>query len=129
MRIAFGIFIIGHAFIHLMFVGQALRWFENRPGSRWPDGAALFPSSIPDGMIRAFAAASIGLTGIAMVVGGVGVILQADWSTRVVIGSAVLVSIAHAAFWNGDWKTSPDQGLYGVIINVAVIVAMLVVRA
>jgi hypothetical protein len=121
VRIAFGIFIIGHALIHLMFVGQALRWFENRPGSIWPDGAVLFPSSFPVGVVRAFAVISIGLTGIAMVVGGIGVILQADWSTQVVVGSAVLVSIAHALLWNGDWRTSPDQGLFGVIINAIII--------
>jgi hypothetical protein len=120
MRTVFGIFIVGHALIHLMFVGQALRWFQNRPGSTWPDGAALF-SSVPVGAVRAFAAISVGLTGIAMVVGGVGVILHADWSTQVVVGSAVLVSVAHIILWNGDWRTAHDQGAFGVIINAVII--------
>jgi hypothetical protein len=39
MSIFAGIFFILHALVHLLYAGQALRYFELRPGLTWPDGA------------------------------------------------------------------------------------------
>jgi len=125
VRIAFGIFIIFHALVHAMYVGQALRWFELRPGLTWPDGSWVL-SSLSDTGVRLFAALSIGLCSLTMIVGAAGYLANASWGGWVVIASAALVSVIHALLWSGKWAQFGDQGGYGVIINAAIIAVILV---
>jgi hypothetical protein len=125
VRIAFGIFIIFHALVHAMYVGQALRWFELRPGMTWPSGSWAL-SSFSDNGVRLFATLSIGLCSIAMIVGAAGYLANASWGGWVVIASAALVSLVHALLWSGAWTEFGDQGGYGVIINAAIIAVILV---
>ncbi len=127
MRIALGIFIIFHALVHAMYVGQALRWFELRPGMPWPDGSAVL-GSLSDGAVRAFAAISIGACSIAMIAGAAGYLAGAEWGTWTVVGSATLVSVAHALLWSGKWSQFGDHGGYGVAINVALVAVLLATR-
>ncbi len=128
MRFAAGAFIAFHGLVHLMYVGQALRWFELRPAMAWPIGARLLPSGISDGALRSFAAITIGITSATLIAGGVGILLTAGWGGWVTIASAILVSLLHILLWDGDMKTSTDQGLYGVIINVIIVVWILAAR-
>jgi hypothetical protein len=39
MRIVFGILLLIHGLIHLLYSGQSARRFELQPGMVWPDGA------------------------------------------------------------------------------------------
>ena len=126
MSIAVGIFIILHALVHAMYVGQALRWFELRDGMVWPVGARFLPSGISDAAVRTLAAITIGITSLAFVAGGVGILVGAGWGGWVTITAAIVVSLLHVLLWNGDRKTAPDQGLYGVIINAVIVVWILV---
>ncbi len=127
MRIALGIFIILHALVHAIYVGQALRWFELRPGMTWPDGSWAL-GSLSDGAVRALAAISIGLCSVAMIVGAAGYLAGAGWGTWTVVGSATLVSAFHALLWSGKWSEFGDQGGYGVVINVAIAAVLLATR-
>lgn len=128
MRILVGALIILHGLVHLMYVGQALRWFELRAGMEWPIGARFLPSRLSDVRLREFAAVTVGTTSLALVVGGVGILLDSEWAPWLTIASATLVSFLHVLLWNGDRKTSPDQGLYGIIINAIIVVWVLVAR-
>ncbi|MFZ0491665.1 MAG: hypothetical protein WAM81_00540 [Acidimicrobiia bacterium] len=94
----------------------------------WPIGARLLPSGISDGALRSFAAITIGITSATLIAGGVGILLTAGWGGWVTIASAILVSLLHILLWDGDMKTSTDQGLYGVIINVIIVVWILAAR-
>jgi len=125
VRIAFGIFVIFHALVHAMYVGQALRWFELRPGLTWPDGSWVL-SSLSDTGVQLFAALSIGLCSLTMIVGAAGYLANASWGGWVVIASAALVSVIHALLWSGKWAQFGDHGGYGVIINIAIIAVVLV---
>lgn len=124
MRYVAGAFIILHGLVHAMYVGQALRWFELRDGMTWPTGARFLPTGLPGGAVRVFAAAAIGITSLALVAGGLGILLGADWGSWLTVAAAIVLSVLHILLWNGDLKTAPDQGLYGVVIN-AVIVAVI----
>jgi len=57
-----GIFFILHAFVHLLYAGQALRLFELRPGLTWPDGAWLFSRLLGDETTRSLATVFLALT-------------------------------------------------------------------
>ncbi len=127
MRTAFGIFIIFHALVHAIYVGHALRWFELRPGMPWPDGSWAL-GSLSDGAVRIFAAISIGLCSIAMIVGAAGYLAGAGWGMWAVVGSAILVSVVHALLWSGKWGEFGDHGGYGVVINIALAAVLLATR-
>jgi hypothetical protein len=102
-----------------MYVGQALRWFELREGMTWPDGTALLPVSSKT-TLHAIAAVAIGVSSLALVAGGVGIALDAAWGRPVTLVAAIAASVFHILLWNGDVRTAPDQGLYGVIINIEI---------
>jgi hypothetical protein len=124
MRIAAGVFIALHGLVHAMYVGQALRWFELREGMTWPDGACLLPV-FSNTTLHVVAAVTIGVSSLALVAGGVGIALDAGWGRPVTLVAAVAASVFHIVLWNGDIRTAPDQGLYGVIINIVIVVWIL----
>jgi hypothetical protein len=128
MRIAFGIFVVFHGLVHFMYVGQALRWFELRPNMPWPIGSWAL-SSLSDGALRAFSAVTVGVASLGIALGGVGLLVDWGWSDWVAIGGAALASVAHILLWSGKWSEAADHGAYGVVINAAVIAAILVIRS
>ncbi|MCJ7827267.1 MAG: hypothetical protein MUP36_03395 [Demequinaceae bacterium] len=128
MRVFLGIFLIFHGMVHAIYIGQALRWFELRPGMPWPTGAWTL-ASLSDGTLRAFASVTIGVASLGLMLGGAGMLFKWGWADWVAIGGAVLASVVHVLLWNGKWAEAADHGGYGVIINVAAIVAILVVRS
>jgi hypothetical protein len=81
-----------------------------------------------DGGIRTFAAISIGLASLALMVGGTAMLFGAGWADWVAIGGAALASVAHILLWSGKWTEFADHGGIGVLINVAAIAAILVLK-
>ncbi|MFO7632192.1 MAG: hypothetical protein R6W76_06625 [Caldilinea sp.] len=61
MTILTGLFLILHALVHLLYAGQALRFFELRPDLTWPDGSWLFSRLLGDPATRWLAAGSLTL--------------------------------------------------------------------
>ena len=121
MTIAVGVFVAMHGLVHAMYVGQALRWFELREGMTWPAGARFLPA-IPDTALRVSAAITVGVSSLALVAGGIGIAMGTGWGPAVTLVAAIVVSVAHLVLWDGDVKTFPDQGLYGIVINVVIVV-------
>ena len=121
MTTAVGVFIAMHGLVHAMYVGQALRWFELRDGMTWPQGARFLPA-IPDTALRVSAAITVGVSSLALVAGGIGIALGTAWGPTVTIVAAAVISVVQLVLWNGDMKTFPDQGLYGIVINVIIVI-------
>jgi hypothetical protein len=127
MTIAVGVFVAMHGLVHAMYVGQALRWFELREGMTWPVGARFVPA-IPDAALRVSAANAVGVSSLALVVGGIGIAMDAGWGPTVTLVAAIVASVVHLLLWDGDVKTFPDQGLYGIVINVVIVVWIVATR-
>ena len=127
MTIAVGVFVAVHGLVHAMYVGQALRWFELRDGMTWPV-EARFLSAIPEATLKVSAAIAVGVSSLALVAGGIGISVDAGWGPTVTLVSAIVVSVLHFVLWDGDVKTFPDQGLYGIVINVVIIVWIATIR-
>lgn len=121
-----GIFFILHAFVHLLYAGHALRFFELRPGLTWPTGALLFSWLLGDASIRWLAAVSLALAALGFLAAGLGLFFGAGWAQTVTLGAAGLSVLMYLLFWDGKFQALPDKGGIGLLISLGILVAVLV---
>ena len=128
LKVLVGVFIVLHGLVHLLYFGQSQRFFELQPGMVWPDGSWAFSKLLGDETIRLLGSASCVLAALGFVVGGIGVLVNQHWWRSPAIVASVLSSMAFILLWNGRMQKVHDQGAIGVLINVAIVVAALIVQ-
>lgn len=126
LRIIVGIFIVLHGLVHLLYSGQSQRLFELQPGMVWPDGSWAFSRLFGDETIRMLASVSMVLAAIGFVAGGAGILVRQAWWRPVVLGSAAFSAVIIVLFWDGVLRNLDDKGAIGLLINLAILVAVLV---
>ena len=125
MQIVAGIFLILHGLVHLLYAGQAFRYFELRPGMIWPDASWLFSKLIKKEAVRWLAAISLALAALGFVAGGVGLFAQAEAWHPVAVYASIFSTVVFALFWDGKFNALADQGGIGLLIDVIVLAAAL----
>jgi hypothetical protein len=128
IRILFGVFLVLHGLIHLLYFGQNARFFELRPGMVWPDGSWAFSRLLGDGTTRMLASVFLILAAFAFVAGGAGVLLRQPWWRSAAVGAAVFSTVIYLLFWDGAWRNLADKGLIAILINAAILAALLVLQ-
>ena len=123
-----GIFIVLHGLVHLLYFGQSARYFELQPGMIWPDGSWAFSRLLGDEAGRNLASILLILVAIGFVAGGIGIFVRQAWWRPVVIGSAAFSALIFILFWDGIAQSLDDKGGVGLMINVAILVAVLILR-
>jgi hypothetical protein len=68
------------------------------------------------------------LAALGFVTGGIGMLLGQTWFRPLAVGSAVFSSVVILLLWNGKMQRLDDQGLIAVLINVAILIALLILR-
>ncbi len=126
LRFLFGVFIILHGLVHLLYFGQSQRRFELRPGMVWPDSSWTFSRFLGVRALRWLASLAFVLAAIGFIAGGVGILLSLSWELTIVLGAAVFSSLVYILFWDGKLQKLDDQGGIGVLINLAIIIAVLI---
>ena len=127
LKFVVGVFMILHGGVHLLYMGQSRRLFELQPGLAWPDGSWAFARLLGDEGTRSLASVACVLAGLGFMVGGLGILLGQTWWRPAVVGSAVFSSVLYLLLWNGKMQAMDDQGFVGILINGAILVAVLVV--
>jgi len=125
MRLAFGALLVAHGLVHLLFAAQSLRLLELRPGMTWPDRAWALSWSTGKRGVRLVAAVLLALAAAGFVVSGLTLVFRQPWWQAVVLSAASVSTAAFVLLWNGRLRALGDQGLYGVLINAAILVAVL----
>lgn len=128
MRMLFGLFIVLHGLVHLLYLGQSARLFEMQPGMSWPDGSWALSVFLGNASIRNLANASLVAAALGFIAAGAGLFAQQDWWQSAVIGAAVFSSGIYILFWDGVLQSLDDKGGVGILINLAILVALLVFR-
>jgi len=128
LRIIIGVFMVLHGLVHLLYSGQSWRLFELQPGMVWPDGAWVLSKLVGDETIRILASIFMVLAAIGFVAGGAGILVRQAWWRPVVLGSASFSAVIVVFFWNGTMQKLNDQGAIALLINLAILVAVLVLR-
>ena len=126
MRFIFGIFIVLHGLVHLLYFGQSRRLFELQPGMVWPDGSWAFSKLLGDDVTRLLASISCVLAAIGFVAGGTGILVSQAWWRPLVMGSAAFSAAIFVLFWDGELRKLDEKGGIALPINIAILVAALV---
>jgi hypothetical protein len=123
-----GIFCVLHGLVHLLYAGQSRRLFELRPGMVWPDGSWLFSKLLGDETARLLASILLALATLGFMAGGLGLLIRQDWWRPMTVGAAVLSAAIYILFWDGKFQALNDKGGIGLLINLALVVAVLVLK-
>ena len=128
LRYITGGFLILHGLAHLLYFGQSWRGFQLQPGLLWPDGSWVFAKLLGNDPTRVVASFSLVVAAIGLAVGGIAILLGQAWWQPLVIGSLIFSSLLYIAMWNGRIERLSDQGVIGLLINLAILIAVLVFR-
>ena len=126
--IIFGIFLILHGLVHLLYSGQSLRLFELQPGMTWPDGSWAFAGLLGNEATRFLASTLLILAAIGFVAGGIGIFASQAWWRSTVLGSAAFSAAIFILLWDGHLQSLANKGLVGILINLVILIALLVFR-
>jgi hypothetical protein len=123
-----GIFFVLHGLVHLLYFGQSRRLFELRPKMVWPDSSWAFSKLLGDETTRLLASISLVLAAIGFVAGGVGIFIRQAWWRPMVVGSAAFSTLIFIFFWDGKLQALDDQGWVGLLINLAILIAVFLLK-
>ncbi len=124
-RILFGVFVVLHGLVHLLYLGQSQRFFEMQPGMVWPDGSWAFSGLLGNGSTRLLASICLVLAAVGFVAGGVAIFWRQVWWQPVVVGASIFSSVLYVLLWDGGLQNLDDKGGVGLLINAALLTAVL----
>ena len=127
-RIIVGVFLVLHGLVHLLYLGQSARFFELQPGMTWPAGSWAFSKFLGDKAARTLASILCVLAALGFVIGTAGLLASQSWWRAAVVVPAVLSAVLYILFWNGHLQHLDHQGGVGVLLDVAILIAVLVFR-
>jgi len=92
----------------------------------WPDDSWAFSKVFGNGATRVLASVACVLAAIGFVAGSIGLFATQAWWHPVVVGSATFSAVIFVLLWDGRLRALANKGLLGILINVAILVALLV---
>lgn len=128
IKVIAGVFLVLHGLVHLLYFGQSARFFELQPGMSWPDGSWAFSRLLGDNGTRTLASIFCIVVAAGFVMGGAGIFFSQSWWRSAVVASAAFSGILYILFWNGRTKYLDGQGAIGLVIDIAILVAVTVFR-
>jgi hypothetical protein len=128
LRVIIGVFLVLHGLVHLLYFGQSARFFELQPEIAWPDGSWVFSKFLAEAATRWLAGISCILAALGFVIGGAGILAGLTWWRPVVVVSAAFSALIFILFWNGKLQKLDNQGAIAILINAAILIAVLAFR-
>jgi hypothetical protein len=120
-----GILIVLHGLVHLWYFTLSRGLIEFQPEMGWTGRSWLFSNFLGNATTRALASVLYLLATAGFVAGGIGIIGQQVWWQTVVVGSAMFSTAIILLFWDGNTQMMVQKGLLGLLINIAILVALL----
>ena len=118
-----------YGLVHLLYFGQSRRLFQLQPEMMWPAGSWLLSGLLGDKATRSLASIACLLAALGFVAAGVSLLLMQGAWRPIAVSVAAFSSLVYVLFWNGRMHKLADQGAIAVLINAAIVVAILAVRS
>ncbi|MEJ2737410.1 MAG: hypothetical protein P8189_28285 [Anaerolineae bacterium] len=128
LRFIAGVFIVLHGLVHLLYFGQSRRLFELQAGMVWPDGSWAFFKLLGEGATRWLAGIACVLAALGFVAGGIAILAGQSWWQPVTVGAAAFSAAIFVLFWDGGLQKLADKGAIAILINIAILFAVLILR-
>src|SRR4030067_40494 len=128
IKIIAGVFLVLHSIVHLLYLGQSARLFEMQGGLTWPDGSWAFSKLLGESSTRTLAIIFCILAAAGFVIGGAGIFFSQSWWRTAIVASAAFSGVLYILFWNGKLQQLDSQGAIAILIDVAILLAVLVFR-
>ena len=128
MGILVGVFLVAHGIVYGLYVGQAVRVFELKPGFTWPDGSWALSGLIGDPAVHSLVAVLFSAVAAAFAVSGVALMARQSWWGPLASVTAVVATVALVLLWNGRLQGLDSQGAYAILINAGIVVSALVLH-
>ena len=128
MSIILGVFFILHGLVHLLYFGQSARLFELQPGMVWPDGSWTFARLFGNETARILASGACVLAAIGFIAGGITIFATQAWWHPMIVATAAFSAVIFILFWDGQMQALANKGLIAILINVAILIALLAFR-
>lgn len=125
IRILLGVFFVLHGLVHMLYFGQSARYFELQPGMAWPDGSWAFSGLLGNATTRNLAGILLILAAVGFAAGGAGIFLKQAWWRPAIVIVAAFSSVIYLFFWDGGWQHLDNKGGIGILINLAILSAVL----
>jgi hypothetical protein len=125
VRFVFGVFFVLHGLVHLLYSGQSRGLFELRPGMTWPEGSWALSRLLGEKATKSVAGIACGVAALGFVAAGVALLFGQAWWRPAVVGAAAFSSLIFLLAWNGRGQNLADQGAIAILINIAILVAVL----
>jgi hypothetical protein len=121
-----GVFFVLHGLVHLLYFGQSRKFFELRSNLTWPDGSWAFSKLLGDDSTRLIADLALIMTAAGFLAGGLGLFTRQSWWRPVALISAALSSGIFILLWDGRFEAIDAKGGVGLLINGAILAAVLI---
>ena len=126
LRFIVGVFIVLHGLVHLLYAGQSRRLFELQAGMVWPDGSWAFAKLFGEAATRWLGSIACLLAALGFVAGGTAILVGQSWWRAAVVGAAAFSAAIFGLFWDGVPQKLADKGAIAVLINLAILAAVLI---
>jgi CHASE2 domain-containing sensor protein len=121
-------FIVVHGLVHLLYFAQSRRLVELQPGMVWPADSWAFSTLLVEGGTRFLASIACVVAAVGFAVGGTAIFARQAWWRPVVVGAAGFSAAVVVLFWDGKLQRLSDQGGIALLINRAILAAVLILR-
>jgi len=128
IKVIAGVFLILHGLVHLFYMGQSARLFDLQAGMTWPDGSWAFSKMIGESGTRNLAVIFCIAATAVFVIAGAGIFFGQSWWRTAAVAAAAISIMLYVLFWNGRFQHLDFQGGIGILIDVAILAAVLVFR-
>ena len=120
---ALGVVLAFHGLVHAWYVVLSRGWIEPDEEEFWGwNGRSwLLSGVLPERHILDVASVLYAVVAAGFVAGGAGYALAQGWAPTVLVGSAVLSTLALLLTWDGRFDHLADKGAVGVVINAVVL--------
>ncbi|MDZ7731009.1 MAG: hypothetical protein U5K37_08930 [Natrialbaceae archaeon] len=122
LRVAAGLVLVLHGLVHGWFLALALGFVDLEPEMGWTPRSWLLSPLVSEDIVLGLAAMLYLVAMLGFVVGGLGVAGEVSRSQTVLATAAAISTIILVVTWNGHFDQLVEQGLVGVVINIAVLV-------